>query len=54
MQYFLDDAIPESNRCLICNTPLPEHNNLWGPVVQLPCRFQALISAIESVVAEEH
>jgi DNA-binding response OmpR family regulator len=48
--WFLDDAIPDSRRVLVCSTPLPAHAESWGPVIQLPCSFGLLSEAIQVAV----
>jgi DNA-binding response OmpR family regulator len=48
LEWFLDDAIPDTGRSLVCNTPLPPHKESWGTVLQLPCSFAALAKAFSS------
>jgi HD-like signal output (HDOD) protein/CheY-like chemotaxis protein len=46
LEWFLDNAVPDSGRTLICSRALPPHYESWGPLVQLPCSFASLEAAI--------
>lgn len=48
LSWFLDDAIAETGRPLICNSALPLHFEAWGAVVQMPCSFSTLAKAISA------
>jgi len=48
MAWFLDDAVPDTGRTLVCSTPLPPHCESWGHVVQLPTSFQILSDALKA------
>jgi len=51
LRWYLDDAIPDSGRSLVCSNALPSHCESWGQAVQLPCSFSAFNNAIRSALA---
>jgi HD-like signal output (HDOD) protein len=48
-QWFYDNAIPDSRRAIVVNAPLPATFDSWGPVIQLPCSFQAWSEAVSKI-----
>jgi hypothetical protein len=52
LEWFLDDAIPDTSRPLVCNAALPRHSEAWGTVVQTPCSFGSLAHAISTAVQD--
>jgi hypothetical protein len=53
LEWFLDDALPDSGRVLVCNAPLPTHCEPWGSVVQLPNSFHTLANAVYSAATHD-
>jgi DNA-binding response OmpR family regulator len=51
LRWFLDDAVPDSGRSLVCSQALPSHCESWGQAVQLPCSFAAFNDAIRLALA---
>jgi hypothetical protein len=47
LEWFLDDAAPDSKRVLVGNALLASHSRSWSPMVHLPCSFHLFSAAVQ-------